>query len=82
MIPRKLSGAILKFAKKYPVVSVTGPRQSGKTTLVRSLFPEHKYLSLENPETRSIALTDPSRKFISLIPDWFPFFWELKALSN
>ncbi len=63
MIPRKLSGAILKFSKKYPVVSVTGPRQSGKTTLVRSLFPEHKYLSLENPETRSIALTDPKSIF-------------------
>ena len=41
MIPRKYySLAILKFAKKYPVISVTGPRQSGKTTLVRSLFPK------------------------------------------
>ena len=63
MIPRKLSGAVLKFAKKYPVVSVTGPRQSGKTTLVRSLFPKHKYISLENPETRSIALSDPKSLF-------------------
>ena len=63
MIPRKLSGAILKFAKKYPVVSVTGPRQSGKTTLVRSLFPNHKYLSLENPETRLRALNDPKGIF-------------------
>jgi predicted AAA+ superfamily ATPase len=63
MIPRKLSAAILKFAKKYPVVSVTGPRQSGKTTLVRSLFPKHKYISLENPETRIRALNDPKSIF-------------------
>ena len=63
MIPRKLSGTILKFAKKYPVVSVTGPRQSGKTTLVKSLFPKHKYVSLENPETRAIALSDPKSLF-------------------
>jgi len=63
MIPRKSSAAILKFAKKYPVVSVTGPRQSGKTTLVRSLFPKHKYVSLENPETRIRALNDPKSFF-------------------
>ncbi len=63
MIPRKLSAAVLRFAKKYPVVSVTGPRQSGKTTLVRSLFPKHKYISLENPETRSRALNDPKSIF-------------------
>jgi predicted AAA+ superfamily ATPase len=63
MIPRKLSPALLNFAKKYPVVSVTGPRQSGKTTLVRSLFPKHRYLSLENPEIRSTALNDPKSIF-------------------
>lgn len=63
MIPRKLSETVLKFAGKYPVISVTGPRQSGKTTLVKSLFPKHKYISLENPETRSIALSDPKSLF-------------------
>ncbi len=63
MIRRSLSETILKFAGKYPVVSVTGPRQSGKTTLVKSLFPKHKYISLENPETRSIALSDPKSLF-------------------
>ena len=65
MIPRKLAPTVLKFAGKYPVVSVTGPRQSGKTTLVRSLFPNYKYLSLENPETRAIALSDPKSIFNS-----------------
>jgi len=63
MILRKLSSALLKFAGKYPVVSVTGPRQSGKTILVKTLFPNHKYLSLENPETRIIALNDPKSIF-------------------
>lgn len=63
MIRRSLSETVLKFAGKYPVVSVTGPRQSGKTTLVKSLFPKHKYISLENPETRSIALSDPKSIF-------------------
>ena len=63
MIDRKLAPTLLKFAKKYPVVSVTGPRQSGKTTLVRALFPDHKYLTLENPETRFIALNDPRSIF-------------------
>lgn len=63
MIPRKLSETVLKFAGKYPVISVTGPRQSGKTTLVKSLFPKHKYISLENPETRSISLSDPKSLF-------------------
>lgn len=63
MIRRSLSETILKFAGKYPVVSVTGPRQSGKTTLVKSLFPKHKYISLENPETRSIAFSDPKSLF-------------------
>lgn len=63
MIPRRLSDTLMKFAGKYPVISVTGPRQSGKTTLVKSLFPKHKYISLENPETRSKALSDPKSFF-------------------
>ncbi len=63
MIQRSLSETILKFAGKYPVVSITGPRQSGKTTLVKALFPKHKYISLENPETRSITLSDPKSLF-------------------
>jgi predicted AAA+ superfamily ATPase len=41
------------------VVTVTGPRQSGKTTLVRAIFPEREYVSLELPEQREFALTDP-----------------------
>lgn len=47
MIKRDISLKLKKVAKEYGVVSVTGPRQSGKTTLVRNLFPQHRYVNLE-----------------------------------
>jgi predicted AAA+ superfamily ATPase len=59
MIPRSITPSIRKLADGYPVVAVTGPRQSGKTTLVRSLFPRHAYASLEDPDVREFALEDP-----------------------
>lgn len=49
MIPRALTSALERAARSYPVVSLTGPRQSGKTTLVRSVFSTHAYASLEEP---------------------------------
>ncbi len=63
MIQRTITKKLLQLAGLFPVVSVTGPRQSGKTTLVRSTFPEYKYVTLEDPDTRMIALNDP-RKFL------------------
>lgn len=59
MIPRKLEKKLKQTAKQYPVITLTGPRQSGKTTLVRAVFPEHDYVSLEDPEQRTLALEDP-----------------------
>jgi len=50
---------LLRTARRYPVVTVTGPRQSGKTTLVRDAFPKHAYVTLENPSQRQMALEDP-----------------------
>lgn len=44
---------------KFPVLAVTGPRQSGKTTLLREIFSDYRYVSLENPNTRSFATEDP-----------------------
>ena len=52
----------------FPVVSLTGPRQSGKSTLIKAVFPEYEYLNLENPEVRRAALDDPVG-FISRRPD-------------
>ncbi len=55
-------------AKEYPVVSIFGPRQSGKTTLAKIAFPQKKYINLENPDTRSIAELDP-RGFLAQFPE-------------
>jgi len=53
-------GRILRgIARRFPVVTLTGPRQSGKTTLAREAFPRHAYVSLESPDDRAFATTDP-----------------------
>lgn len=59
MIPRQLAPYTKKLFTKYPVVTITGPRQSGKTTLARSTFPKKPYSNLENPVTRQFAQEDP-----------------------
>lgn len=59
MIPRTIAPILLRASRSFPVVTLLGPRQSGKTTLVRALFPDHVYINLENPETRRIAKEDP-----------------------
>ena len=59
MIPRAISAEFHTLLSEYPVVTVLGPRQAGKTTLVRSELPEFDYCNLEHPETRSLATEDP-----------------------
>ncbi|MGH8568318.1 MAG: AAA family ATPase [Gammaproteobacteria bacterium] len=59
MIPRHIAPLLETAAAQYPIVSVTGPRQSGKTTLVRATFPAYDYVSLEAPDHRAFALDDP-----------------------
>jgi predicted AAA+ superfamily ATPase len=68
MIPRALETALRDVARQYPVVTLTGPRQSGKTTLVREAFPSHAYASLEEPDVREYALADP-RGFLGQFAD-------------
>lgn len=60
---RTLKEQILKYKNLYPILALTGPRQSGKTTLLKDLFPNYIYLSLENPDTRQFAETDPNGFF-------------------
>lgn len=58
-IPRLIAPSILEANKYYPVIGLTGPRQSGKTSLCRHLFPDYTYVSLEDIPTRASAIKDP-----------------------
>ncbi len=64
ILERTMASRLIKLARKFPVVTVTGPRQSGKTTLVHGVFKDYKYVSLENPDVREFAMSDP-RLFLS-----------------
>jgi hypothetical protein len=68
MIKRTLTPVLRQLAAQYPVVTLTGPRQSGKTTLCRMAFPDKPYVNLESPDTREFAHSDP-RAFLSSYPE-------------
>jgi len=59
MIKRTLSQKLSSLAGQFPVVTITGPRESGKTTLTKKMFANHEYVSLEEPHEREFALSDP-----------------------
>ena len=59
MIKRTVNKELLESCAEYPVVTVFGPRQSGKTTLVQNTFPDKPYFLLEDPDTRLAAEMDP-----------------------
>ena len=68
VIGRELETRLKDLASWYPVVSVTGPRQSGKSTLVQLAFSDYLYINLEDPATRARALVDPTG-FVSALPE-------------
>lgn len=68
MQQRTIETSLIELTGKYPVVTVTGPRQSGKTTLCRKVFPEKAYVNLEAPDERRFAMEDP-RGFLNAYPD-------------
>lgn len=68
MFSRTLQTELLKAAKSYPIVTLLGPRQSGKTTLIRHVFPHKPYVNLEALDTQEIATQDP-RSFLEQFPD-------------
>ena len=68
MIERNLAGCLRALSEMYPVVTVTGPRQSGKTTLCKALFADKPYVSLEPLDVRTFAADDP-RGFLDSWPD-------------
>lgn len=59
MLPRTLAATLDEVARVYPIVTVTGPRQSGKTTLCRAVFGDKPWVNLEDPDLRRFATTDP-----------------------
>jgi len=68
MIPRIAEKTLLRYAKGFPVICITGPRQSGKTTLAKMAFPQKDYLSLEDPDIALLARSDP-RGFLETWPN-------------
>ncbi len=59
MIPRLITPKVLELSQKFPVIAITGPRQSGKTTLIKNIFPNYRYFNLENPVERAFASEEP-----------------------
>lgn len=68
MYLRQARHTLERLARGFPVLAITGPRQSGKTTLARACFPDKPYISLENPDEREFATQDP-RRFLARFPD-------------
>ena len=68
LVKRTMEALLRDCARRYPVITVTGPRQSGKTTLCRKVFARKPYISLENMDTRQHARQDP-RGFLAGLPD-------------
>lgn len=58
-IDRDLEPVLLRRAKSYPILSIIGPRQSGKSTLAKHAFPDHRYVNLENSDMKTFAQNDP-----------------------
>ena len=61
LIPRTAAASLRRLARGFPIVAITGPRQAGKTTLARLVFPQKPYVTLEDPEEREFATGDPRR---------------------
>lgn len=59
LLDRRLAGSIQEHLGKYPILALTGPRQSGKTTLLKQIVPDYQYVSLEDPNSREYAIEDP-----------------------
>lgn len=65
MINRSIKPAIIEMMKYFPIIAITGPRQSGKTTMLKTLFSDFKYISFEDPDNRAFFERDP-RGFFSI----------------
>jgi len=68
MISRNITEKLLYYSTKYPIVTITGPRQSGKSTLIRNAFPDYEYISLEDPDIL-LTIKEDTRLFLKNYPN-------------
>lgn len=68
MIPRNAYNSLMRLASEFPIIAITGPRQSGKTTLVRFAFPNKKFISFDDKSMRELASSNPG-DFLKAFPD-------------
>ena len=68
MINRTAKDALLRLAAQFPVIGITGPRQSGKTTLAKAVFPNKRYVTFDDRTMRELAISNPA-DFIAAFPD-------------
>lgn len=68
MIIREAQKKLIQLSKSFVTIAIIGPRQSGKTTLAKTTFPNKPYFSLENSDTRIFATEDP-RGFLASMPN-------------
>jgi len=68
MIKRSITEKLRYYSTKYPVVTITGPRQSGKSTLIKDTFPDYNYITLEDPDIL-LMIKDDTRLFLKNFPD-------------
>jgi predicted AAA+ superfamily ATPase len=93
VIKRHISDYLITVSKQFPIITLTGPRQSGKTTLVKNLFSNKQYVSLENPDEKEFAMQDPRGFFARFkngaiideaqnVPHLFSYLQEIVDKSN
>ena len=68
MIKRDAYDAVMRLAAQFPVVAISGPRQSGKTTLARMAFPDKRYVTFDDKNMRELAVSNPG-DFLKAFPD-------------
>ncbi|MCX6225523.1 MAG: ATP-binding protein [Bacteroidia bacterium] len=93
LIKRTLEAQVTRLMTLFPVITITGPRQSGKTTLAKTIAKDYQYISFENPDIRENAKKDPRgflRQYpnkaifdeIQLVPELVSYLQEIIDLEN
>ena len=79
-VKREIVNSIKENMKLYPILAISGPRQSGKTTMLRDSFPEYEYLSMEDVDARNFLANDPKgfferyNKYCILYPNFSNYY--------